>query len=333
VQARYAQTINQRRATAIKTGKNNMCQNTNIIQSSSTSIEQLIEGKTASDFSFWNGSRQVSATRYGGFSSRTGEWSEDSRADESPYEAELVRACIARDNRLDAERREQQAIQDRLEVEKLVSDIAAITNLKLKKIAEKYNAIEYDADNYSIGGGLDSDKFASRRHEAARNDAGKATQGEVAAMFKKATGCDVSTINEVIDNTFYDLEWHHAGKLPKRYGGGMKKTYFLNNQQIVKLAIGWDAYLEKLATDKAKEAGRVAVAKELQARKDAFLKENAVRFTRQENRPEHSITDCSECNGKYGWFNADKNIYRLTEYHTGWAFATAELRAEYFAIA
>ena len=39
---------------------------------------------------------------------------------------------------------------------------------KLEKIIEKYSRKEYNTDNYSVGGGLDSDKFASNRHEDAK---------------------------------------------------------------------------------------------------------------------------------------------------------------------
>ena len=58
----------------------------------------------------------------------------------------------------------------------------------LQKIIEKYSKLNFNADNYSVGGGLcDSGKKASNRHEEALNDLGKLTQGKCAAMFKKAT--------------------------------------------------------------------------------------------------------------------------------------------------
>jgi threonine aldolase len=41
------------------------------------------------------------------------------------------------------------------------------------------------------------------------------------------------------------MEYHHAGRLPKRYGGGMKKTYFLNARQIVFCARNWQKICEE----------------------------------------------------------------------------------------
>ena len=108
----------------------------------------------------------------------------------------------------------------------------------LKSIIEKYEQISHNADNYEIGGGLDSNKFASRRHEDAKNDFGKLTLGKATQMFKKAVGSDdVEFIKEVLHYALPNMEWHHAGKLPKQYGGGMKKTYFLNSYEIVKIAL------------------------------------------------------------------------------------------------
>ena len=100
------------------------------------------------------------------------------------------------------------------------------TNLKLAKIADKFNSIQFNEDNYSVGGGLDGVKFASRRHENARGDEGKLTEGEATQLFKNATGLELQLVKEVINYAVPNMEWHHAGKLPKSYGGGMKKTYF-----------------------------------------------------------------------------------------------------------
>ena len=69
----------------------------------------------------------------------------------------------------------------------------------------------------TIIGGLDSGKFASRRHEDAKNDFGKLTLGKAAQMFKKAVGSDdVEFIKEVLSYAVPNMEWHHAGKLPKQ---------------------------------------------------------------------------------------------------------------------
>ena len=99
----------------------------------------------------------------------------------------------------------------------------------LEKIVEKYSEKEYK-DNYSIGGGLDDSKFASNRHEDAKYDKGKLTLGEATKMFAKATGLTIGEIKEVLNYAVPNMEYHHAGLLPKSYGGGMKKTYFLNSK-------------------------------------------------------------------------------------------------------
>lgn len=66
---------------------------------------------------------------------------------------------------------------------------------KLDSICKKYCIIEYNNNNYSIGGGLDDSKFASKRHEDARNDMGKLTFGEATKLFKKATGFETDLVN------------------------------------------------------------------------------------------------------------------------------------------
>lgn len=115
----------------------------------------------------------------------------------------------------------------------------------LQKMAEKYAAINYDGDNYYIGGGLaDSGKFESNRHFAAKRDPGKLTVGQFVQKVKRLTKLDTDLINYLIYSNF-NLEWHHAGKLPKRYGGGMKKTYFINSDQIIDFCNNIDEYLKK----------------------------------------------------------------------------------------
>ena len=121
---------------------------------------------------------------------------------------------------------------------------------KLETICNKYRNIQQNDDNYSIGGGLDGSKFASRRHEDAKYDEGKLTLGEATQLFKKATGLEIDTLREVIKYAVPNMEWHHAGKLPKSYGGGMKKTYFLNAAEICECAKNWDANIDKLNLSK-----------------------------------------------------------------------------------
>ena len=99
-------------------------------------------------------------------------------------------------------------------------------NKKLQKIADKYKAIEHNEDNYSIGGGLSGEAFASRRHQDAKFDEGKLTEGKATQLFKTATGCELDYVKSIINYAVPNMEWHHAGKLPKSYGGGMKKNLF-----------------------------------------------------------------------------------------------------------
>jgi len=126
----------------------------------------------------------------------------------------------------------------------------------LDKIAGKYSNVEYNENNYHIGGGLDGGKFASNRHEDANNDKGKLTLGKACQIFKKATDLDIDLVKEVLKYAVPNMEWHHAGKLPKQYGGGMKKTYFLNASEIVNIAQNWDDFVSKV--ELSKEIGRAS---------------------------------------------------------------------------
>lgn len=83
------------------------------------------------------------------------------------------------------------------------------------------------------GGGLATNitgRFESNRHALARME--KFTFGKVASeLRKKKNGGFKITSRELLSiykELFGEPEWHHAGKLPKDYGGGMKKTYFLD---------------------------------------------------------------------------------------------------------
>jgi hypothetical protein len=206
------------------------------------------------------------------------------------------------------------------------------TKTTLQSICTKYCSVNHNEDNYSIGGGLDGSKFASRRHEDARNDEGKLTLGEATQLFKKATGLNTDTVREILEYAVPNMEWHHAGKLPKAYGGGMKKTYFLNAAEICDVASNWDAYLEKLQLSKVAAKNAADEKRNLEARQQEFLKANAKRFERVQTTPEHSFTTSREMNGKYGWFDSTYKSYNLPEYFSGWAFETAEKREEYFSI-
>jgi len=203
---------------------------------------------------------------------------------------------------------------------------------KLENICNKYCSVEHNDDNYSIGGGLSSEKFASRRHEDAKYDEGKLTIGEATQLFKKATGLDTDVVREVLKYAVPNMEWHHAGKLPKSYGGGMKKTYFLNAAEICECARDWDANVAKLKLSKAAEKDAAENKKSFEERKFEFLKANAKNITRVTNQPMFFYKTSQEMNGKYGWFDSTCKNYNMTEYFSGWEFEKEEKFHEFFNI-
>lgn len=190
---------------------------------------------------------------------------------------------------------------------------------KLQKITEKYCCVEYE-DNYYVGGGLDCGKFASNRHEHAMNDKGKLTFGKASLMFKNATGLDISFVKEVIKYAVPNMEWHHAGLLPKSYGGGMKKTYFLNASEICNIASKWDEYVSKLQIQKKEQRDNENEAKSRDAERLEFLEKHAEKVSRISEIPEYFYETDREMNGKYGWFSSYGKSYNLPEYYTGWKF-------------
>jgi hypothetical protein len=202
----------------------------------------------------------------------------------------------------------------------------------LQKIIDKYSQAEYNSDNYHIGGGLDNAKFASRRHEDALSDKGKLTLGKANQMFAKATGLSVEQVKEVFEYAVPNMEWHHAGMLPKQYGGGMKKTYFLNSKEIVYVATNWNDLCEKLAI--SKEADRKSAEKERsrEQKQHEFLLLNAVKVVRVSQKPEYFYETDREMNGKYGWFSSYGKSYNMPEYYTGWKFETKELLEDFYKI-
>ncbi|MBK0383520.1 hypothetical protein I5M32_11185 [Pedobacter sp. SD-b] len=205
---------------------------------------------------------------------------------------------------------------------------------KFQSIKEKFCIVNYNQDNYSIGGGLDDSKFASRRHEDAKDDCGKLTLGEATQLFKKASGLEVDRVKEIIEFQFSNLEWHHAGKLPKQYGGGMKKTYFINASQMCELAENWAKIVEAFEASKIAEQKVNDEKKSLAERKKQFLKENATWVSRVSvsGKPLFFHEEFSEMNGKFGWFESNPYRYKLPIYYSGWAFESEEKRQEYFKI-
>lgn len=203
---------------------------------------------------------------------------------------------------------------------------------KLEAICNKYCSIQHNDDNYSIGGGLDGSKFASRRHEDAKDDEGKLTLGEATQLFKKATGLDTDVVREILECSVPNMEWHHAGKLPKSYGGGMKKTYFLNAAEICECAKNWDAYSEKLSLSKIAAKNAAEEKNNFEKRKLEFLQANAKKIERVTTQPKFFYKTAQEMNGKYGWFDSTYKSYNMTEYFSGWEFESEEKYHEFLNI-
>jgi len=202
---------------------------------------------------------------------------------------------------------------------------------KLEKIIEKYNKIGYNGDNFNVGGGLSESKFASNRHEEAKNDKGKLTLGEATAMFSKAVNLTTAEIKELI-TFYYKLEWHHAGKLPKSYGGGMKKTYFINSEQIVEFAGNIEKIKKELIAAKKRDVEAEIEKKKAKERKMEYLQNYARLVQRipdkdfdslvngkEEKQKKFPIVILREMNGKFGWFPSQYK-YNLPEYVTAWIF-------------
>lgn len=202
----------------------------------------------------------------------------------------------------------------------------------LESIIKKYSSLKYNDDNYSVGGGLDGAKFASNRHEEANHDKGKLTIGKANAMFKIATSCAIDQVKEVINYAVPNPEWHHAGLLPKSYGGGMRKTYFLNASEIIKIAQNWDNLISEIAIKKNEQRIEAEKEKSLKELQNEFLKANAKQISRVISRPENFYETDKEMNGKYGWFSSYGKSYNMTEYYTGWQFESAVKLQEFYNI-
>lgn len=194
----------------------------------------------------------------------------------------------------------------------------------LQSICKKYCDIQHNEDNYSVGGGLTTGKFASNRHEDAKYDEGKLTEGQATQLFKKATGLELDVVKAIINYAVPNMEWHHAGKLPKAYGGGMKKTYFLNAKEICDLATNWQSYCDKYQISIEQKKTADQLKKYLEERKLSFLNENAVKKVRTSSKGIFFYQTAREMEGKYGWFDSTYKSYNLPEYFTGWQFENEE---------
>jgi hypothetical protein len=207
-----------------------------------------------------------------------------------------------------------------------------IMKTKLKKIAAKFGHIDASESNFSIGGGIANHAFASRRHEHAKNDESRVTLGEANQIFAKATGLPVEEISEIIKFAVPYMEWHHAGKLPKQYGGGMKKTYFLNSSEMTMIAENFESLKSKLELQKVEAKIKMDSQKNRSEIQHNFLIKYATSVTRVTTRPDFFHETNREMNGKFGWFSSYGKGYKLTEYFTGWAFDSQELVEEFYKI-
>lgn len=171
------------------------------------------------------------------------------------------------------------------------------------------------------GGGLAiniTGRFESNRHALARAE--KYTFGEVVKeLSKKKNGGIKISATELLDvytELFGTPEWHHAGKLPKSYGGGMKKTYFLNEIPTAEQVKEWqERYIQHKEEQKKKqEEEKIKVEK-----RRKYAEKYATRFEYLKEVPKFGVVESEMMKGKYGWFYADYK-YNLPVYYNGWVF-------------
>lgn len=195
------------------------------------------------------------------------------------------------------------------------------------------NLIEQLEENKNCnGGGLAvniTGRYESNRHAIAKIE--KVTFGDCVKFLKtKKGGSFAITANDLLDA--YRLvkgepEWHHAGFLPKSYGGGMKKTYFLDTIPTKEEVITWFVKASRLRVQRLFFQHRKNIMLEKQ---DEFLKLNATEFTRLLSTPNnYCVRTFWEMKGKYGWFESDPK-YKLDEFVSGFSFDTKEKYDEYY---
>lgn len=180
------------------------------------------------------------------------------------------------------------------------------------------------------GGGLAvniTGKYESNRHAIARME--KLTFGEVVKeLSKKKNGAFKISASDLLNayrQSNGEPEWHHAGFLPKSYGGGMKKTYFLDSLPTISEIKKW---LKVASKKRVKKTIKNYLEKIRDEKRFEFLKQNAKRFERVSSAPNFSVKLYWEMNGKFGWFESDSK-YKLEEYVSGWVFESEEKLNEY----
>ena len=164
------------------------------------------------------------------------------------------------------------------------------------------------------GGGLATavtGRVESNRHALARIE--KVTFGQVVKhlALKKNGGYKITAkeLLKVYTHCNGTPEWHHAGKLPKSFGGGMKKTYFLNDYPNVEEVKNW--------VEKYKNSIEVT-----QSLRPNFLEKHGTPFIRTREIPPFSIITNEEMQGKFGWFEVlPHHNYKLQRYYSGYTLS------------
>ncbi len=108
-------------------------------------------------------------------------------------------------------------------------------------------------------------------------------------------------------------------------GGGMKKTYFLDEQPTASQVVKW---IKKYSGKKVKILREKIEDDILEQKRINFLKENAKQFIRVSELPKFHVKIKWEMNGKFGWFESQSK-YTLPEYVSGWSFENEEKLNEY----
>lgn len=183
------------------------------------------------------------------------------------------------------------------------------------------------------GGGLAvniTGRYESNRHAIAKME--QYTFGEVVAFLKKKKNGGFEISSKELLSAYFEAvgepEWHHAGFLPKSYGGGMKKTYFLEEIPTI-------LEVKKILKKASKKRVKIIVKRHLDCiladKKRDFRNLHAKRFIRLSSAPSFSVELFYEMNGKFGWFESN-SMYKLDEYVSGWNFESEEKMNEYLSI-
>lgn len=194
---------------------------------------------------------------------------------------------------------------------------------------------ELENNKNSNGGGLASNitgKFESNRHAIAKMT--KYTFGQVAKELrtKRGGGFDLTgaRLLEIYRTVFGDPEWHHAGKMPRGYGGAMAKTYFLEYIPTKEEVNDWiSEYYMIISRENEKRFKQMEIEKE----RKAFVEKMGSTFTRELEIPKYSHVTKVEMNGKFGWFEPQPHhSYKLDEYYTGVSFKSQKSLDKYLNI-